>query len=793
MRSGTIAFLAGTILLQQFASLPSVYWIGMLAFAFPGFFLKQDTVRQNTGRLTCWFAAGFLWALVHAHFIVSYHLEPQLEGKDVIVEGHIASLPVRRTRSWRFEFDVDTLQWEGQHYTSPGKVRLNWYRNAPPLKVGDRWRLVVRLKQPNGFMNPGGFDYEAWLFQQRIRATGYVRNKSQLGQTHEHLAAKVYHYPVQRLRQYLKSHLTEALADHSMRGIIMALAIGDRTDISASQWEILRRTGTVHLVAISGLHIGLVAGLAFFIMGRLWCWTGPWLHYVPAPKAAALAALLAALAYAALAGFSIPTQRAVIMIAVVMGAVLMQRVSQPSLTLGLALFVVLLFDPLAAMSSSLWLSFAAVAVILYGVSGHLGREKGWRHQIWRWGRVQWLISLGLLPLLLMLFQQASLVSPVANLIAVPFVSLAVVPLALLGSLFSVFLPAFGHWLLQGSAGLLNGLWPLLDWLSQLPFALWRGPSPAAWLWLFALPGLVLLLGPRGLPARWLGAVLLLPVLLVRVERPPQGEAWFTLLDVGQGLAAVVRTRHHALVFDTGPRFSDRFDTGAAVVAPFLRQQGVQKLDMLVISHGDNDHIGGVRSLLRQMPVANILSGLTEEIPWAESQPCFSGRHWVWDGVSFRILHPRSDTQEGYFQRDNNGSCVLQVTTRQGRLLLTGDIEKRAEKFLLKTSPELLKANILVAPHHGSKTSSIPEFIAAVDAEYVLFPVGYRNRYRHPNKDVVTRYQTTAATLLDTARHGAITLKLGTIRLDAVKPDQAKQGLIPVETYRQQVRRFWHRR
>jgi competence protein ComEC len=392
--------------------------------------------------------------------------------------------------------------------------------------------------------------------------------------------------------------------------------------------------------------------------------------------------------------------------------------------------------------------------------------------LYKWGYIQWAIALGMLPLMLAMFQQVSLVAPVANMLAVPVFDLLLVPLTLTGVLLLGVAPDAAGWLFQLAAGLLQWLWPALEFLGQRSFSLWMQPAPAWWALPCAVVGVALLLAPRGWPARWVGAVWLLPLFLMRPPLPAAGELWFTLLDVGQGLAAVVRTRTHALVFDAGPRFGS-FDTGSAVVEPYLRSVNVHRLDALIVSHGDNDHIGGAESVLRALPVAQVLSSVPEEL--SAAQPCRSGQTWNWDGVDFAMLNPITAAGSG---RGNNDSCVLQVRSRYGTVLLPGDIEAKAERQLIEQWGGQLRSDVLVAPHHGSKTSSTPEFIETVAPRYVLFPVGYRNRYRHPNPAVAARYLERDITMRDLPTSGALEFHLTAGGLEAT-------------AYRARHRRYWY--
>ncbi|MFZ1861941.1 MAG: DNA internalization-related competence protein ComEC/Rec2, partial [Candidatus Competibacter sp.] len=470
-----------------------------------------------------------------------------------------------------------------------------------------------------------------------------------------------------------------------------------------------------------------------------------------------------------LSGLSVPAQRSFLMVAVAMLALLGQRPAAPGRVLALALLVVLVVDPTAPLLAGFWLSFGAVAVILYSVSGR------WREQRW-FGRtvgLQLKIALGLLAPTLVFFQQFPLLSPLANLIAIPWVGCTVLPLSLLAALVGWFGTALPAVVLQLAALTMEGLWQILAWLDRLPGLIWYRPAPPLWTLGFALPGIALLLAPRGLPGRWLGLPLCLPLLWPPVAAPGLGGFWFTLLDVGQGLAAVVRTQHHVLVYDTGPRLGTNLDAGRAVLVPFLRQQGIMRVDTLLVSHADSQHTGGVRSLRELMPVERIFTASLEQTPIAGAELCRAGRTWEWDGVRFQILHP----PEAGFSGDN-ASCVLQVAGRSGRVLLPGDIETRAETALVAAYGVELAADVLVAPHHGHRNLSSPTFLDAVRPRYILFATGHGNRFGYPRPETVARYQATGATVLDPANEGALTFRL-----------EAGRSLEP-ERYRRDNRHYW---
>ena len=762
MRLGTIAFLLGIVCIQHLRNLPDPGWCWLLIPLAPALFWLPRI------RFVGFLLMGALWTVFYAHAILAISLPSRIEGRDVIAHGVIDALPETMARRTRFVFRVSSLSRNGRDYAFPARVRLNWYGHPPPLAAGEEWRLKVRLKRPRGYMNPGGFDYEGWLFRQHIRATGYVRGDG----GNRRLGRRPYAYAIAAIRQGIAEYLSRTLNDSPYSGIITALTVGDRHGISPEQWRVFNATGTTHLVAISGLHIGLVAGLLFFAVRRLWAWSGLTRWMFPAPRAAALAAVAGALCYAALAGFSVPTLRAMIMLTVVMLAVFRQRHYPPSLVLCMALFLVLLIDPLSIMGIGLWLSFLAVAVILYGMGGRLAGQGLW----WKWGRMQWIVAVGLVPLLLLSFQHASISAPLANVVAVPWVSFTVVPPALLGLALHGISPTLGALCLKAAAAALGMLWPVLHWLSRYDPGIWLHHTPAVWAALAGVVGSILLLAPRGLPGRYLGVVFLMPLFVSLPPAPAVGRVWFTLLDVGQGLSAVVRTHTHVLVYDTGPRLSSRFDTGAAVVVPFLRHSGIPALDTLVVSHGDNDHFGGARSILKAMTVDRVLTSVPARLPGPHTRRCNDRQAWNWDGVRFTVINPPL----GASVTGNDASCVVRIEDNAGHvILLTGDIERSAEMAMVHRFGSALAADIMTAPHHGSDTSSTGVFVNAVKPDYVLFPVGYRNRYGFPKADVVSRYMGEGAILYRTDRNGAITFRIG-----------RAQAIAPPRLYRRDQGDYW---
>ncbi len=757
----SLAFLAGVLLVQQQAELPSLLWTLFLPPALALGLWKPRLLPL------AFLIAGFSWTVLRAGGVLGDALDPALEGRDLAVVGRVADIPRPAERGLRFEFEIEAARDAGRPVAAPRRVLLATYDRALQPAVAERWALTVRLKRPHGMQNPGGFDYEAWLFQHRLRATGYVRAHP----SPQRIAAETASFSLDRLRQRLSERLRGLLPGDPFAGLIVAFANGDENGVGDNQWRVLQRTGTIHLVAISGMNIGLVAGFVFLLVRRAWTLRPRAALLFPAPKAAALAALAAGTFYAALAGFAIPTQRALAMLAVVLAGVLFGRRLAPFQLLSLALLAVLLLDPLATLAAGFWLSFAAVALIVYTIQGRR-RTRDWRERFGAWADVQWAVAVGLVPLTLVFFQQASLSGPLANLLAIPMIELIVIPATLVGVLGAALPDAAAQIPLRIAALALAALWPVLEWLAALDHTLWVQHTPRPWTLAAALVGIAWLLAPRGFPARWVGAAWMLPLALARPPAPAPGELWFTLLDVGQGLAAVARTAHHTLVYDTGPRWSGRFDAGRAVVAPFLREGAVGRIDMLVVSHGDADHIGGAASLRESLPVARLLSSVPERLPGAES--CRVGERWEWDDVRFTLLHPPADRPgEG-----NRASCVLLIESAYGRVLLPGDIPAAIEHGLVADRPGALRAEVLLVPHHGSKSSSSARFLAAVAPQIALVPAGYRNAHRHPHPAVVERYRAAGIALIGTAEHGAITLRLGPPGRD-------------LEGRRHAWRRYWH--
>lgn len=776
-----IFFTLGVWLLQQQAALPDFAWAWLLL----GFLLLYSLLRRDElpvrfisflllAALAC--GAGFYLAAWQAGQRLAASLPDAWQGRNIEVIGVVAELPHRHQRGLRFAFDVE--QTITPQAFVPQHLYLSTYSDdrAEPLelKAGERWQLTLRLKQPHGTANPHGFDFELWALERNIRAVGYVHPRGDNRRIDEWAGGMAYR--IETWREAVRDKFDATLGDAPYAGVLSALAIGDQNSIPPQQWQVFTRTGVNHLMSISGLHITMLASLAFALAYWLWRRSAQLVLFLPARKPAAVAALLTAFSYALLSGFAVPAQRTVYMVGAVAAALWLSRNFSLGQILGIALLGVLIPDPWAVMSAGFWLSFGAVALILYVTAYRIGKAN-W---LVEYANVQWAMAVGLTPLLLGLFQQASLVAPLANAVAIPLVSLVVVPLALLGAALPSYVSAEGVplWLAHIA---MDGTMHFLEWLNALPQAVWTQHAPPAWSIAAAMLGALWILLPRGFPARWLGILLLLPMFLNQPEPPVQGALRLIVFDVGQGLAVAAQTRQHALLYDTGPDFSGDADSGNRILIPTLRALGIAELDGLILSHDDTDHTGGTASVMQGMPVGWVSSSLPATHPLLQSasdaRRCQDGASWNWDGVQFEILHPAPDSGSAKKAHDNDQSCVLRIATGKHSVLLAGDIEKSSEARLLREHADKLPTSLLVVPHHGSKSSSSVEFVAATLPDHAVFTAGYRNRFGHPREEIVQRYADSGAELLRSDEDGAILVEMNA------------QGL-QVERCRKTHRRYW---
>lgn len=783
MRGILLAYSIG-VMLATFALQPSkmMWWcavlVTLLVCIYP-FVRKRTCYWQMCLRLSLAAGVGAGWHCLWAANIIAARLPADLEGRDMQVIGVVTSLPATNADTTQFQFYIE----HGDSGFTERLVLLNYYGESVPV-AGQRWALQVRLNRPRGFANPGGFDYEAWLFQQGISAKGYVRShpgNRLLGEGAASLSA---------MRDAVRRQIISAAGDLSSIGILLALSLGDRSQMQPADWQLMSASGTNHLFVISGLHIGLIAMAVYWLVNSCLRWLPKLSVFYPRQKSAQWCALLAALLYSLLAGFTLPTQRAFIMTAVFILGQISSRPVPVSARFLLALALVLTVNPLAALNAGFWFSFAAVAALLLCLNAPRQYEQTPLHLttiLRKWLLPQTVVFLALSPFLLFWVHQVSLLSPLINMIAIPLVGLLVVPLILFG----VTLLAF-----SSSAALL--LFRLSDFLIEKLFtAMQLVTSSMQWSLLevqvLSYPllfcigiGMGLMLAPVSRYMRLLVVPLLLPVIFPDKNALADGALDVHILDVGQGLSVIVQTQNHTLVYDTGAALSPEFNLGSAVVVPVLRQLGVSVVNTVVVSHFDNDHAGGLATLLTSIQVNNLFSSdllqaqqrlraMSTEASDVVPGTCLAGDRWHWDGVDFVFLHPKV-TEEG----SNNNSCVLQIRVGENAVLLPGDIESAAERALVLRHGSELRSTVLVAPHHGSNTSSTYAFIKQVRPRFVVYTVGYRNSFGHPTGRIRQRYAEAGADEFVTHHSGMLSFHL-----------PAAGPVAGPDYYRGSHRRYWH--
>jgi len=800
---GLCGYVSGTALqLQQRALWPwPLYVLGLLLAVGLCWRVYHHPSRWPREGLFC--AAALLavgWCGLRATVFLVQAMEPLWEGRDVRVTGMVRAMPQWQDNGLRLRLAVEAAQGtddSAQPVRLPPVIDVAWYasdfsgaRHAPlpPVHAGERWQFTVRLKAPHGARNPHGFDYELWLWEQGVQATGYIRDGPR-DSPPERLAV-TWQHPIEWAREYVRDRIVQRFvsADTAHRqaaGVVAALVTGDQRAIARADWQVFRATGVAHLVSISGLHISMFAWLATVLVGCVWRCSARLCLAIPVPTAALVGAIVLATAYALFSGWGVPTQRTVCMLLTV-GLLRLsgKRWPWPHVWL-LALTIVLAIDPWALLQAGFWLSFVAVAV-LFAAAPHFQADEqpyGWqrlKQALLAPLRAQWVITLALTPLTLLLFGQVSLVGFVANAFAIPWTTLVIAPLALLG-LVSPALWQVAVWCVQWqSAG--------LHWLAAWPWAQVMLPMAPLWAGMAAMAGGLLLALHLPWRVRLLGLPLVLPALCWQPPRPAMGQFDVLAADVGQGQAALVRTAHHSLLYDTGPRYSASSDAGERVLVPLLQAMG-ERLDIIVLSHGDIDHIGGVHAVQAQQPQAKLYGSIESKHLLRKQYTigsCAQGEQWEWDGVQFEVLHP----PPWYAGPNRNAqSCVLRISAapdKRGGMaavaLLTGDIEKAQELALVRAAQEgdvELTANMLLVPHHGSKTSSSAVFLDAVRPSVAVIQAGYRNRFGHPAAPVWQRYIQRGISVVQTPACGAATWQ-------SSRPDS-------VHCHRETQRRYWHHR
>jgi competence protein ComEC len=761
MFTKAIAFLAGTLIVCQLPALEPLERLAPLLCA--GFVL----LMWRRAILAAALVAGILWAWHFGEATRARGLDPQLNSRQWTVTGQVISVP--EIADDHTSFDL-TLLAASTTIANLRVLRLAWYDTRVNVRAGERWRLRVRLRHPHGLRNPGDYDYEGKLFDAGVNATGYVVRCP----CNERVAAAGWRTPVLRAREAIAHGIAAALPTSPYVGILQDLAVGLDDGVAREQWQVFSATGTTHLMAISGFHVAGVALLAMWLVRLVWrCFV---VRTVARADVESVAGLAAAIAYAFLAGLSVPTQRTLVTLAVVLGARILRRSAAIWDLLGLALIAVLLLDPLASLGAGFWLSFATVAGILFALEGRIMQRSGWRDLL----PAQAAATLCLLPLTMALFGTVSVLGPLINLLAIPIFSLLLVPAILTGVVLLALPAGVGDWWFRLIDQFIAFSWPHFATLAASPLALVHVPQLPVWALALLSAGLLWLLTPWPPMVRVLGLAFAVPAIVWRPEPLAPGAFELTVLDVGQGLAAYVATREHALLFDTGPASRSGRAAAEVSIVPFLEQRARRHLDVLVLSHSDRDHVGGVSAVQATVDVGReyvggdlrfaVRPGLRDH----RSRSCAAGEAWMWDDVRFRFLHPTLVPLS-----DNDGSCVLEVSGPGGSVLLTGDIEAAAERALLARG-ELRRVDVVVVPHHGSRSSSGVDFVAALAPRWALVAVGYDNRWHFPQPEVVERWEAAGATTLSTARSGAISLRFDPAGL-APRPEQ----------YRADARRFWH--
>ena len=756
-----LSFVLGALIALYSISATDSLWIGYLpllvvfAFLLPAY------------RLLFIFFIGFLWAVLQVNSIEKQHQPFQVAHDSLIVDGIIAEIPTQFERSQRFYLEPYASQPHFSQY--PDLLRLSWYQKSVRLKAGQHWRFVVKLKPPHGFQNPGGFDYEKWLYSKGIAATGYVRSSS-LNQ----LLQEPSSFDLNHWRSQLIDQLNNACKDCEFIGLLKALLTGYRGEISDSQQQLLQTTGTAHLLAISGLHIGMVAGFVYWIAGfgwrRLFYRSG-----FNRMEFSAAFSLLAAFAYAAMAGFSLPTVRALIMLSVIMLSLLMRKRVNLLNSLSIAVIIIVALDVRSLLASSFWMSVCAVLIIAFA-QFRLRRVKG---NIKKFVLIQIYFSLLLLPLGLLIFDQISLTGFFANLIAIPLLSMAILPVLMVAIIVLPLSQFLSSYVLQLANLLID--WLLL-YLSSLNHPALTANSPgnlSTAVVLLGLLGVIIFSLPLSLRKKIGAATLIVIPFLWRPDPIPQGEFRAHVLDVGMGTSVVVQTARHNLVYDFGPGRKSGFNAGDWVVKPFLKSKNIGSPDMMIISHADQDHSGGFYAFVTDNDDSRLLTGTVKETGsrfdlQQPLQSCHRFPSWQWDDVSFEFL---ATEQSQHDSSTNNRSCVLKISGIH-QLLLAGDIEVEQESNLIHVFGDKLQSDVLLAPHHGSLTSSSQPFVEKVRSSQVIFTSGFLNRWGFPMAEVVERYNQAQSQVFRTDHDGSITIK------------STETGLL-FETMRASLYRRWH--
>lgn len=822
MRLAITAFIAGGSLLLFLPKVPES-WLyasvitGALCL-FIIYFSRNSSIAKKLAIMSLLFTLGFAWNARYADNRLENILPIELEGKEFSLEGRVAALPQSNSSGAKFAFEVDRAiagKEIIQHF--PKRIYLSWqpaWRNPqeiPEVIPGQRWKLKTKLKRPYGSLNPYTFDFERWSFHQDFGASGSVRSGELL--MNRDIAWLDFELRMELARWHLRKKIQSMLpGDARYVGVLIALVMGDQNAINQDDWQVFNATGIGHLISISGLHVTMLAGVGASLATFIWR-RRTWPLIAPVSKVAAVSGFATAFIYAWLAGFQIPAQRTMYMVGVVAFALWTGRNPRSFDIWWWALAFVLLIDPMAPYTPGFWLSFGAVAAILYAMGdsqGLLGIPTGkelevhWMQRVFQAlreaCRVQAVVTLALLPFTLFWFYQVSIVSPIANAFAIPLVSYIVTPLAIAGALLPEFISPY---LLLPAHGSMEYLANTLEWMAGWSWSVVWSRQPEWWMLLLSGCGIIYAIRPGDIGETWKGRLLAITLSAPLFFWPSQfnahlnqGEFRAIVLDIGQGTAVLIETANRRLLYDTGPIQGKKDDAGQRVILPYLRGRGISQIDRMVISHSDSDHIGGAASLLKQIQFGSMMGSLPSANPLLQNLqarkipalPCRFGQRWEWDGVEFVIWHPHEETvfAEQYPGKPNEMSCVLEVRNQQSSLWLTGDVERQGEAEITERLDKKMlqeigdRELIFMAPHHGSKTSSSLALLKRLEPNQAFAQNGYRNRYGHPHPDVIARYLGLGIPFYQTPQTGAQTWLFKS-------NEKSKMRFL-----RDEARRLWHR-
>ena len=670
------------------------------------------------------------------------------------IKGYICSLPVQNNSAsfynsdedqisirLTFDFCLSQMGDKTLSFYHANKVRLSVYQvsneQINQMKAGSFWQLSAKLKPIHGRMNPGGFDYEKWLVSEGFIGTGYVKSSVL---TPSAISVNAFYHSV---RQTILDKLNRVIPDTDSKGMALALAIGERSSISAEQWQTIKDSGTSHLLAISGLHIGIAALWSYYLCLIIFSRLTFISQKIPAQKIAEVASLIGGLSIALLSGFGYPAQRALMMLVVFLYSRWSARHLSLANVLALSVMIIAFIQPFAVLTVSFWLSILAVAIIVLLLSYKQNFSHG-NVKLIEWLRINWFLFVGLMPITWAVFDSISVVGFITNLILIPLTSFLTTPLVYLGLLALVINNTLASWVFYLVDYVLAFTLQIQSLLSEVNRFASVSSLPIALFVLLLLATIIILM-----PAKMPGKPLLVPVILIAIlsiNQPKTSERFkMVVFDIGQGLAIHISVGDKQLLYDTGYG-NKTFSMAESSLLPYFKRLSISRLDRMIISHADADHAGGMNSILEKLTVDKLLVG---EKTILEGADCHTEESWRWKNVQFSFLAHLPNR----FYKGNSASCVLQVDVGDNKILLTGDIEKNSEKALLING--LGHFDIIVAPHHGSLTSSTIEFVTETSPNIAIFSTGYANRWQFPKSEVVQRYSDIGADIQITHKQGAI--------------------------------------